>query len=80
MYLSTVTVGTVCLPILCNFETMLFRCCFQLPMNPLSPHAAYKFLEFIDQNESLALTFVDLGVGFVLFTLLFNGIPHERAL
>ena len=49
-------------------------------MNPLSPHAAYKLLEFIDQNESLALTFVDLGVGFVLCTLLFNGIHHERAL
>ena len=32
-------------------------------MNPLSPHAAYKLLEFVDKNETLALTLIDLGVG-----------------
>ena len=31
-------------------------------MNPLSPHAAYKLLEFIDQNDTVALNFIDLGV------------------
>ena len=43
----------------------------QLPLNPLSPQAAYSILQFIDKHSNMAVSHVDLGVSSAHASLMF---------